>query len=74
MVVFDSEYICTRCKRRIKKGHEEWIHDFPYGSGCAKIIRANDKQLPEHSAPGTEANIDFERFRTTGVSELEEGM
>ena len=80
MVVFDSEYTCERCKRRIKKGHEVWIHDSPYGSGCARIIRAKDliiptviKLLPERSAPSPRVDIDFERFRTNGISELGEG-
>ena len=73
MVVFDSEHICTRCKRRIKKGHEIWIHDFPYGPECARVVRSKDKQLPEHSAPKLQIDVDFERFRTNGVSELGEG-
>ena len=72
MVVFDSEYICVRCKRRIKKGHEVWIHDFPYGPVCASIIRSKDKQLPERPVPGVQIVVDFERFRTAGVSTFRE--
>ena len=78
MVIFDSEYICARCKRRIKEGREVWILDIvyrilrPYGSECARIIRSKDKQIPEHSAPGLQTDVDFECFRTTGISELEE--
>ena len=84
MVVFDSEYTCERCKRRIKKGHEAWVHDFPYGPECARIIRAKDliiptvitteEFLPEGSARSVPLpDIDFERFRTSGISELGEG-
>ena len=72
MVVFDSEHVCGRCKRRIKKGHEVWIYSFPYGPECARIIRSKDRQLPDCSAPGVQVDVDFNRFRTTGGSELGE--
>ena len=73
MVVFDSEYVCRRCGRRIKKGNEVWILQEPYGPECARILRANDNQLPEASAKGVDIDIDFEAFRTSGVSELGDG-
>lgn len=69
MVAYDSEHLCTRCKKRIRKGNEVFIRSLPYGPACARKIRSQQVGRKDFSQPKSIKKLDFGDFKSSGVEE-----